>query len=139
MGHQDAKFKSQIFRKDNPIIIAAKRERAIFLGGRIAYDSTGYLPGQCLVRKVSDGLFYKWSAASGSSYDSPVVLFDQATDYDQLADGSGQGGVSGASLVRVLAGAIVYTTLLVDYDATFKTALGGRDYIDAAGTQLTKF
>jgi len=139
MGTQDAKFKGSIYRKDSPIILACRRDQAVFLGARIVYDATGYLPGQALVRKQSDGLFYKWSVASGSAYDSPVVLYDDCTSDQQLADGSGLAGVSGASLVRVLAQALVYTSMLVDADAGFLTALKSKTIVDSMGTSITKF
>lgn len=139
MGTQDAKFKGSIYRKDNPIVLACRRDQAVMLGARIVYDPTGYLPGQALVRSPSDGLFRKWSAASGAAFDSPVVLFDDCTSDQQLADGSGLAGVSGASLVRVLAQALVYTSMLVDADAGFQAAIKSKTIIDSSGLSITKF
>lgn len=140
MSQQDAKFNSQIFRKDNPIILAARRDQAVFMGVRVAYDANGYLPGQALVRETSSGLFKKWSAASGGSYDSPCVLFDSASDSDQLANNGGvTSGVAGSSLLRALMAAIVYTGNMIEADAGFKTALKSKDMVDAGGVGLTKF
>lgn len=139
MASQDAKFNGSIFRKDNPLILAARRDQAVFMGVRVVYNAAGYLPGQIIVRKSSDGLFYKFSAASGGSYDSAMVLFDQATNDDQLAAGEGLGGVSGATLLRGLAKALVYTNNLLDYDANSKAALGAKDIVDAGGVAITKF
>ena len=139
MGTMDAKFNGQIFRKDNPIILAMKRELAAFIGARIVYDANGYLPGQALVRKQSDGLFYKWAAASGGAYDSPCILFDTCTQYDQFADGDGLAGASGASLVRGIIEGIVYTNNIVGADSTFLTALHATAVVDAGGVALTKF
>lgn len=140
MSNLDAKFQGQIFRKDNPIILACRRDQAVILGVRVAYDSSGFLPGQCIVRKPSDGLFYKWSAASGGSFDSPMVLFDQCTDSDQLANNNGvTTGVSGSTLLRGLAKALVYTGNLVDGDAGFKTALKSVDVVDSGGVAITRF
>jgi hypothetical protein len=140
MGVQDAKFNNEIFRKDNPIVLACRRDLAAFMGARLIYNSAGYLPGQCLARKVSDGLFYKWSAVSGGTYDSPCILFDTLSDSDQLASGEGLGGASGASLVRVLINAKgVYTTALIEYDAAFKTARKTVDQVDAGGVAITTF
>lgn len=140
MASQDALFNSSIFRKDNPIIIAARRELAKLIGIRLAYDAAGYMPGQCLVRKVSDGLFYKFSAASGVSYDSACVLFDQVTVDQETANGGGsQSGVQASTLSRALVGGIVYKGLLLDYDANMKTALSAKDITDAGGVQMTSF
>ena len=147
MGSQDAKFNKQIFRKDNPIILACRRDQAVFLSARILYDGDDYLPGQALVRLNTggnSGLFQRWSAASGASYDSPCVLFDQSLAVDQLADFGGSspvgGGASGAGvLVRVLTKALVYKSMLVEADAGFKTQLKSTDVTDAAGVTITKF
>lgn len=152
MGNLDARFKNQIFRKDNPIIIAANRHQAKFIGIRIPFDANGYMPGQVLaanpVASGGDGLYYKWSAllpaAQGGgpvsgTLTANCVLFDQATNYDQFADGDGLAGVSGATLVRGLIAAEVYTNNLVDYTASAKTGLGSKDYVDAGGVAITKF
>lgn len=139
MASQDAKFNGQIFRKDNPLILAMRRDLASFVGVRVVYDSSGYMPGQVIVRKPSDGLFYKYSAASGGSFDSAMVLFDQATNDDQIAAGDGLSGVSGATLLRGLAAAYVYTANLIDYSAGAKTALGAKDMVDSGGVAITKF
>lgn len=140
MASQDALFNSSIFRKDNPIILAARRELAKFIGVRLAYDAAGYKPGQCLVRKVSDGLFYKFSAASGSTYDSACVLFDQVTvDQEQANGGGTQSGVAASTLSRALIGGLVYTGLLLDYDSTMKSALSAKDVTPAGGVQMTSF
>jgi hypothetical protein len=142
MGSQDALFNNQIFRKDNPIILACRRDQAVFMGARVIYDSTGYLPGNCLVRVTSTGLFSKWSAASGGTYDSPCVMFDQLTNDQETAGFTGgvSTGVSGASLVRVLTAAKgVYTANLIDYDSNFKTQLKSKDMTDAGGVGITLF
>jgi len=148
MGTQDARFSNQIFRYDNPIILACRRDQAVFIGVRIPYDATGYLPGQVLAYNPTDGLYYKYSAslpsdqgggAVSGTLTASVVLFDQANQDQQLADGSGLAGVSGASLVRALAGAVVYTANLIDYTSQAKSQLGGKDRVDAGGVGLTRF
>jgi hypothetical protein len=140
MANLDAKFSGQIFRKDNPIILACRRDQAVFFGVRVAYDPTGYLPGQCIVRNVGTGLWQKWSAASGASNDSPYVLFDPCTDSAQLANNGGvTAGVSGSTLLRGLGKAQVYTNLLVDYDAAFKALIKSIDRQDSGGNLITGF
>lgn len=145
MGAQDALFNNQIFRKDNPIILACRRDQAVFMGARVVYDAAGYLPGNCLVRVTAaganQGLFRKWSAASGSTYDSPCVMFDQLTQDQQDVGVEGSTtGISGASLVRVLIKAAgVYTANLIEYDSNFKTQLKSKDMVDAGGVGITIF
>lgn len=139
MGVQDANFNAQIFRKDNPIILACRRDKAVFMGARLTYDGNDYNPGACLVRVTSTGLFSRWSAASGGTYDSPCVLFDQVTVSAQQANQDGSSGASAATLVRVLMEAIVYTGNLIEGDANFKTAIKSVDRTDSGGVQMTKF
>ena len=140
MANQDAKFSGSLFRKDNRVILACRRDKAEFMGARIVYDGADYHPGQVLVRKASDGLFYRFSAASGGSYDSPCVLFDDVLVADFQSEGAPSAtGVQAAPLARVLMAADVYTSLLVDYDSNAKTALKSKDMVDAAGVAITKF
>lgn len=140
MSSLDAKFKGSIFRNDRPIILACRRDQAVTMGVRVAYDASGYPVGQALARKVSDGLFYKWSAVSGTSYDSPCVLFDVCTDSAQLANNGGVlTGVSGSTLLRGIIKGLVYTDNLVEADAGFKTQLKSTDVVDSGGVKITKF
>ena len=140
MGSQDALFNSSIFRKDNPIVLACRRDLASFMGVRLTPTTDDYMAGQCLVRVTSTGLFSRWSAASGGTYDSPCILFDQVTAPAQAINGAGvQTGVSGSTLARGIMGGLVYTTLLTDYDSNFKTQLKSTDRTDSGGVQITKF
>ena len=140
MSQQDANFQSQIFRKDNPIILAMRRDKAQFIGARIAFDGDDYIIGQALVRKPSDGLFYRWSAASGGSYDTPCVLYDNCLGFDFSEDGAPSAtGAQGAPLVRGLISGTVYTNKLVGSDANFLTALKAVNVVDAGGVAMTKF
>jgi hypothetical protein len=141
MGSQDALFSGSIFRKDNPIILACRRDLAAFMGARLVYSAYDYMPGQALVRVTSTGLFDRWSNASGGTYDSPCVLFDQVTNPAQQENSAGGtlSGVSGSTLARALIKGIVYTANLIDADSGFKTALKSIDRFDSAATQLTTF
>lgn len=141
MGSQDALFNSSIFRKDNPIILACRRDLASFMGVRLVYSAYDYMPGQALVRVTSTGLFDRWSNASGGTYDSPCVLFEQVTNPQQQANSAGATltGVSGSTLARAIMGGLVYTANLIDADAGFKTALKSIDRYDSNATEMTKF
>lgn len=144
MSTQDAFFSGQIFRKDNPIILACRRDQAVFMGVRLVYSAYDYMPGECLVRYSSGanaGLFDRWVNASGGSYDSPCVLFDQVTYPTEYANSNGGTltGVSGSTLARAIMKGIVYTSLLVDYDANFLTAIKGVNVYDSNATEMTRF
>lgn len=144
MGSQDALYSGQIFRKDNPIILACRRDQAVFMGVRLVYSAYDYMPGECLVRYSSganSGLFDRWSNASGSSYDSPCVLFDQVTNPAQQENNPGGvlTGVSGSTLARAIMKGIVYTSLLVDFDSNFLTQIKGISLYDSAATEMTRF
>jgi hypothetical protein len=142
MSQQDANFNPQIFRKDNPIILAMRRDLASFIGVRLVYNAAGYLPGQVIARTTSTGLFSKYSAVSGGTIDTVCVLFDQCSADDQAAVESPAGtttGISGSSLVRAIAAGYVYTGSLIDYSSGAKTALGSADLVDSGGNAITKF
>lgn len=129
----DAEVNNSIFRKDNPIIIALRRDLAQLSPVRLAYDVLGYLPGQVLCQNTGDKLFYKYSAASGS-YPAVCVLFEPISPESQL-----NSAVTGNALARALFAGFVYTNLLLDYSAQAKTDLKSRDYVDAGAFQITKF
>lgn len=126
----DANVNTQIFRKDNPIILACRRDLAQISPVRLALDASGYKAGQVLARKSSDGLFYKYSAASGTSA-ATCVLFENVSADDQPA--------TGAALARAVFTGLVMTDKLLDYSAQAKTDLKSRDYTDASSTNVTLF
>lgn len=130
----DAEINNSIFRKDFGAIIAIRRDLAQISPVRLHNDGNDYFMGQCLVRKPSDGQFYRWSAASGGSYDSPCVLFEDvlAYQFDSV--------VTGGALARgIMEAAGVFKSKLVGYDAGFKTAVAGREITDASGVTVVKF
>jgi hypothetical protein len=140
MGNQDANWNNQIFRKDNPIVLACRRDQAVFMGVRLLYDGFDYMAGECLVRVTSTGLFSRWATASGGTYDSPCVLFDQVTvPQFQASEQGATGGASGSALGRGLMKAVVYGANLVDYDSTFLAAIKGVVTYDSNATQMIRF
>lgn len=130
----DAEINNQIFRKDFTAIIALRRDLAQLSPVRLVGDGNDYLAGQCLVRVTSTGEFKRFSAASGGAYDSPCVLFENVLAYEFDAT------VTGGSLARaIMSTAGVYKNKLVDYNATFKTAIVGKEITDASGVTVVKF
>lgn len=130
----DAEINNQIFRKDFPNIIAVRRDLANIEAGRLFNDGNDYLPGECLVRVTSTGMFKRWSAASGGTYDTPCVLFETVSSYQFDST------VTGGALARIIfSSAGVYKSKLIDYDAGFKTAIGGKELTGADGVTVVKF
>lgn len=129
----DAEVNNQIFRKDFSAIIALRRDLAQISPVRLKYSASDYLAGQMLVRKSSDGLFYRFSAASGTAYDTPCVLFE-----DVLAANQDTAQTTGASLARAIMAGYVYKTKLIDYVAS---AVSGvfREQTDATNVTVVKF
>lgn len=128
----DAEVNNQVFRKDwGPQVIAKKRELSAIQGSRLANDGNDYIAGQCLVRKVSDGLFYRWSAASGATIDSKCVLMESVS--------SEQFPVTGGAMARTVMSGFVYKASLTDYVAGSSLGSGAVEQTDAAGITVVKF
>lgn len=127
----DANVNNEIFRKDWTSVIAKRRDLASILGARLKLDTNGYNAGQVVARRVSTGLFEKWSAVSGASYDTVSVLFEDVTADDQSA--------TGGDLARVVVGGYVFKDKLVNYDSTAKTQMGAIEQTGADGVTIVKF
>lgn len=127
----DANVNNEIFRKDWTAIIAKRRDLASISAARMKLDQDGYNAGQVVARKVSDGLFYKWSAVSGGAYDTVSVLFEDVTADDQSA--------TGGDLARIITAGYVYKDKLTEYDSTAKTQMGAVEQTDASGVTIVKF
>lgn len=127
----DANVNNSIFRKDWGNIIAIRRDLATIMPARLVLNSGGYPAGQVVARKTSDGLFYKWSAISGGTYDSVAILFEDVTSDDQPT--------TGGALARVMTAGYVFKDALAEYDSTAKTQLGAKEITDARGSTIVKF
>ncbi len=124
----DSTFNAEIFRTDNPVILASNRHLATIYGVRLAYNADGYKAGQVLSKDTSDGYFKKYSLASGT-YPAQCVLFDNVNGPAS----------SGTGLARGVFGGEVFTDKLLDYSANAKTDLGARDINASDGVGVTKF
>lgn len=129
----DAEVNNQIFRKDFSAIIAKRRDLASIGPVRLYDDSNDYLAGEVLARITSTGVFKRWSAASGASYDSVCVLFENVLAYEFDAT------VTGGALARAIMGGYVYKDKLVDYDSGAKSAMAAVEQTDASGVTVVKF
>lgn len=128
----DAEVNNQIFRKDWPAIIAMRRDLAQISPVRLKNDGNDYLAGQALARKTSDSLFYRWSAISGGTYDSPCILMETVTT-------DSEDNAASAALARAIFAGYVYKSKLTDYDANWKTAAVAVEKTDATQITVVKF
>lgn len=128
----DAKFSGQIFRKDNPIIIAANRHLAILHGVRLAYSATGYSAGQVLARNSVNGLYAQYDDGGASGLDTAKAILLEGLQAEDMVAASG-------AVVPALFGGEVFESKLVGLDANAKTDLGSKTIIDGSGTQILKF
>lgn len=137
MGSIDARYSGEIFRKNHPIILAMRRDLAVIRPARVDNISAAYSAGQVLGRDPADGLFKKWSAVSGGSYDTVCILLEDLEYPEAFVEG--ETGVTGSALGRVCTQGLVFEDKLTELDAGAKTQLGGKTQVDADGVNVLKF
>lgn len=128
----DAKIDNEIFRKDHPIILSGNRQLASITGARLYHDTDGYDAGQVVARITSTGLFKKWSAASGGTYDTVSVLLSPV-DGDEFL------GSTGTALGRVATGGEVFKDKLIELDSTAITQMKARTIVGSDGVSVLKY
>ena len=125
---------NQIFNRDYPIIIATNRSSAVLLPVRLAFVVGGYVAGQILARKTSDGLFYKYdNAGAGGLEIASAILFEpiDATEFP--------GGAGSVAAVGIFGGCTVFKGKLTGWNADASADLGAKEITDATGVTLLKF
>ena len=133
MGSTDARYNGSIFRSDNPMILAARRELASIVPVALAYNSNGYLAGTCLARNTTSGQYqaYTNGGASGTGTAAGFLFFNvNPWDFASSAD---------FVLERMVVGGELNSALLTGNDATANTQLGARSIVSATGTTILKF
>jgi len=132
MSNLDAKVKTQIFRKDFPIILATNRHLATILGVRLVYDADGYLAGTVLARRT-DGLYAAYDDGGSSGLDTARgILFEDVAPEEFVA-------TTGTAVARSIFGGEVFKDKLIGLDANGETDLGARTIIDASSVSILKF
>lgn len=125
----DAKSSGQIFRKDNPMILATNRHHATMLPVRLSYDVDGYKAGQVLARNSVSGLYAKYDSGGASGLDTAkCILFEDAAPESGSTD-----------LARGVFRGEVYQDLLLDLDSGAITDLGARSVVSATGSTILIF
>lgn len=133
MSSIDSRFAGEIFRKDQPIIIAQDRQLASIIGARLAYNASGYDAGTVVARNTVSGLFEKYNNAGASGLDTAAgVLFEehQVEDFESA---------TGTTTARVIVAGVVFKSKLVGLDSAAETDLAARTIIGADSVSLLKF
>jgi len=129
VSSKDAAVNNEIFRKDNPMILACDRHLATILPVRLAYVSGGYKAGQVLGRNSVSGNYEKYDNGASSGLDTAVcVLMHAATPAS-----------SDTELAKAVFGGRVYEDKLTGLDSNGKTDLKSRSIVDASGSQILIF
>lgn len=124
-------FKNQIFRIDQPLILACDRHLAVILPVALRYQSAGVLAGTVVARNTTDGVYdpYSSGGSSGLNAAAGITMRNEAT-------------VSGDTVFTpVIFKGIVYYNNLIGVDATAigSTGLNGRKITDGTGDVLLMF
>lgn len=127
----DAFSSGQIFRNDNPMILAMRRDLAVILPTRLLYQAGGYVAGTVLAQNTTSLLFVAYASGGASGTGTAVcVLFENVVD----------DGVTGTQpLARSVFSGYVYKDLLTGLDAGAITNLGAKTIVDSRGKNILKF
>lgn len=129
-------FKGQIFRYNQPLVIAGNRNTALIYGLSIRYNATGYQAGTVLARNTTDGIYqaYDSGGSSGTNVASAILLDAYAPEDFTATSATGTTLANG-----LFGGATVYKDSLPNYSAGVLTDLKASIIYVDGGTQLLKF
>lgn len=133
MASNDAKTSQQIFRKDNPIILACNRHQAMLLPIRLAYNASGYKTGRVLARNSTSGFYQNYDDLAASGLNTAKAILFEDVPVEQFADSSD------TQLARGIFGGKVFEDKLLGLDANGKVDLLSRSIVDATGAQILTF
>lgn len=133
MGNLDGFFNPQIFRKDWPQLLATNAHLATFLGVRLAYNSSGYLVGQCLALNTSTGLFQNYASGGPNGTGTAAGFLYASVDVSEFQS------TTGTAVERMVAGGELVNSLLIGNDSTADTQLGARRIQGSLGVVIYKF
>ena len=133
MSNTDAGVNNQIFRKDNPMILAGRRDLASFVPVRLAYNASGYVSGQALGLNSVSGQWQNYNDAGASGINTCVGILFDAIDVSEFPS------TTGTVAARMITGGELFNDKLTGMDANGRTDLGARIVVDATGTNILKF
>lgn len=133
MSALDARFNSEIFRKNHPMILAANRHLASLKPVRLAYNSSGYAAGTVLGRNTTSLVYQAYNDGGSSGINVAKCITMDATPVEDF-DSS-----TGTCLAVAIFGGEVFEDKLTGLDAAGKVDLGSKSIIDATGVTILKF
>lgn len=133
MSNVDARFRSEIFRKDHPMIIAQNRQLASILAVRLAYNASGYVAGQVLARNSTSGMYENYDDGASSGLDTAACILFEGHEVAEFE------GSTGSVAARGIFRGDVYKDKLVGLDSNGETDLKARTIIDATGINVLSF
>ena len=126
-------FLGEVFRNDNPIIIAQNRQLATIQPVVLAYNASGYVAGRVVARNTVSTNYENYNNAGSSGLDTAAgVLFENVDVSDSTS-------TTGTVFARVIFGGEVFKSKLVGLDAAAEVDFGARTINDATGVQVLKF
>lgn len=134
MAATDARFKSEVFRKDHPMVIAQNRHLATIEAVRLAYNASGYKAGRVLGRNTVSLQFAEYSNGASSGLDTASCVLFEDVDVSEF-----DGGSTGSVLARAIFGGELFEDKLLGLDSNAKTDLGARTIVDATNVNVLKF
>jgi hypothetical protein len=133
MGFSDARVETEIFRKDQAIIIAKNRHLASIGSVRLAYNAAGYEAGRLVARNTTSGLYEKYDDGAGSGLNTAASILFEDVPVGQFAS------TGDTQLTRGIFAGEVFKSKLVGLDSAAIVDLGGRSYTEADGIEILKF
>ena len=126
----DFSTKTEIFRHNQPTLIARNRHLASLMGVRVAYDAGGYAAGVTLARNSVSGLYQKYNDSGASGINTAVGI----CYCDVPADAA-----SGTDIAQMLVKGEVYESKVTGLDAAGKVDLKSRSIVDGFGNTILMF
>lgn len=123
---------TEVFRKDNPMILANNRQQAAITPIRVAYSATKIAAGTLLARNSVSGYYQAYSDIGASGIDTAVgILFHdiEVEDFNGLT----------STAAQMITKGNVYEAKLTGLDANAKTDLKSRSVIDGFGNTILMF
>lgn len=126
-------FLSEVFRNDNPIIIAQNRQLATIQAVALAYNASGYVAGRVVARNTVSTNYENYSNSGSSGLDTAAGVLFESVDVSEFPS------TTGTVLARVIFGGEVFKSKLTGLDTAAETDLGARTIIDVTGVSVLKF
>ncbi len=135
MANTDARFKGEIFRKDHPAILAARRELAVLLPVKLLYSATGYKAGTVLGTVTASGAMKAYSGASADGSEVAVCVLMDDVPASDFADTD----AATYQVVRGCFAGLLHEGALIGLDAGAMEDLKATSILSATGSVILKF